>query len=275
MIMEGIMTTEELAYRIRRHAIEMTHTAHASHIGSVLSVADIVAVLYGKVMNIFPNDPKNENRDRFVLSKGHAGIAIYSVLAEMGYFPVKELDTYYQNGSKLSGHVSHKGVPGVEFSTGSLGHGVCVACGMALAAKLDKKGHHVYAIIGDGENEEGSVWEMSLFASHHKLDNFTVIVDHNKGQAMGTCEDVIGLNNLAKKWEIFGFEVLECDGHNHAELLKALTTKSTDKPICIIAHTIKGKGISFMENNLLWHYRDPQGEFYEKAIKELEKSRNA
>lgn len=269
------MTTEELAYRIRRHAIEMTHAAHASHIGSVLSVADIVAVLYGNVMKIFPNDPQNDGRDRFVLSKGHAGIAIYSVLAEMGFFPVEELDTYYQNGSKLSGHVSNKGVPGVEFSTGSLGHGVCVACGMALAAKLDKKQHHVYAIIGDGENEEGSVWEMSLFASHHKLDNFTVIVDHNMGQAMGTCEEVIGLNNLAKKWEIFGFKVLECDGHNHNELLQVLTVKSFNKPICIIAHTIKGKGISFMENNLLWHYRDPQGEFYEKAIKELEKSRNA
>jgi len=269
------MTTVELAYKIRRHAIEMTHASHASHIGSALSVADIIAVLYGKVMKFFPDDPKNDKRDRLILSKGHSGIAIYSALAEAGFFPIQELNRYYENGSNLSGHVSHKGVPGVELSTGSLGHGVCVACGMALAAKLDKKQHHIYAIMGDGENEEGSVWEMSLFASHNKLDNFTVIVDHNNGQAMGTCQEALGFTNLAAKWRDFGFETVECNGHSHAALEKALLTHISEKPVCVIAHTIKGKGVSFMEDNLLWHYRDPQGEFYERALKELEVGWNA
>ena len=273
--MEEIMTTEELAYRIRRHAVEMTHASHASHIASVLSVADIVAVLYGKVMKIYPDDPKNDNRDRFILSKGHAGIAVYSVLAEMGYFPTDDLKNYYQNGSNLSGHISHKNVPGAEVSTGALGHGVCMAAGMAMAAKLDNKSYHVYSVVGDGECEEGSVWEMALFASHNKLSNFTVIVDHNKYQAMGPCKEVLGLSDLAKKWEAFGFKVLECDGNNHSELLRAFSEKSDGRPICIVANTVKGKGISFMENNLIWHYRDPQGEDYDNAVKELEKEKNA
>ena len=269
------MTTKELAYRIRRHSIEMVHASHASHIASALSIADILAVLYGKVMKIFPEDPKNDERDRLILSKGHAGVAIYSALAETGFFPVKELDTYYQNGSKLSGHISHKGVPGAEISTGSLGHGVCVACGMALAAKLDGKQHHVYTIIGDGENEEGSVWEMALFAAKNRLDNFTVIVDHNKIQAMGTCQEVIGLSGLAAKWRDFGFETVECDGHNHEELERAFLLRKPNVPVCVIAHTIKGKGVSFMENNLLWHYRDPQDDAYTNAIRELEEEHHA
>lgn len=269
------MTTEELAYRIRSHAVDMTHATHASHIASALSIADIVAVLYGSILNVYADNPDNKNRDRFVLSKGHAGIAVYSALAETGFFPVSDLDKYYQDGSNLSGHISHKNVPGVEISTGSLGHGVCIACGMAMAAKLDKKTHHIYALVGDGECEEGSVWEMALFASHHHLSNLTVIVDHNKYQAMGTCEKVLGFKELANKWEAFGFQVLECDGHNHDELEEILKTVSSEKPVCIIANTIKGKGVSFMENNLLWHYRDPQGEFYENAKKELEESRHA
>lgn len=269
------MTTRELAYRIRRHSIEMTHASHASHIASALSVADILAVLYGKVMRTFPQDPKNDERDRMVLSKGHAGVAIYSALAETGFFPVQELDTYYQNGSRLSGHISHQGVPGVEVSTGSLGHGVCVACGMALAAKLDGKQHHIYTVIGDGENEEGAVWEMALFAVKCRLDNFTVIVDNNAMQAMGTCEEVIKFSNLAEKWKDFGFETLECDGHDHEALEKALRLRRPNTPVCIVAHTIKGKGVSFMENNLLWHYRDPQGDAFTDAIRELEESRYA
>lgn len=263
------MDSVQLALEIRRHAIEMTHASHASHIAAVLSVTDIVAVLYSDILNINPRNPEDDCRDRLILSKGHAGVAVYSALAEKGFFPVEVLDTYYQNGSLLSGHVSHKGVAGVEVSTGSLGHGIGMAVGMALAARLDNKRHQVYVIAGDGECEEGEVWEAALFAAHHRLDNLTLIVDHNKMQAMGNCEEQLGLKELPKKWADFGFNTLECDGHNHDELRKALKEKKKDAPTCIVAHTVKGKGVSFMENELLWHYRDPQGEYYEKARKEL------
>lgn len=266
------MTTEDLAHRIRIHAVNMTHASHASHIASILSIADIIAVLYGAVMRIFPQDPDNDLRDRFVLSKGHAGAAVYAALAEVGYFSIDELAHYYEDGSIFSGHVSHKGVPGVEISTGSLGHGACVACGMALAAKLNEKEHHIYTVIGDGECEEGSIWEMALFASHHQLNNFTVIVDKNDFQALGTCQEVLGLTNLSEKWRNFGFLINDIDGHDHHQLKEALQYRSPSQPVCVIAHTTKGKGVSFMENNLLWHYRDPQGEFYERAMHELEES---
>lgn len=263
------MDSEQMALEIRRHAIEMTHASHASHIGAILSVTDIVAVLYNDILNIDTSKPEDDKRDRVVLSKGHAGVSVYSALAEKGFFNKSILNTYYQDGSILSGHISHKGVAGVEISTGSLGHGIGIAVGMALAAKIDKKGHHVYVIVGDGECEEGSVWEAALFAVHHGLDNLTVIVDNNKMQAMGTCEEQLGWKDVHKKWEAFGFHTIKCDGHNHDELKEALSTRKIEKPVCIVADTIKGKGISFMENNLLWHYRDPQGEFYEKAQKEL------
>ena len=267
------MTSKELAWKIRRDAIEMTHVSNGSHIGSVLSIADIVGVLYSGFLNVNKNDAKNEERDRFILSKGHAGAAVYSALAETGFFPVEELNSHYADGSKLSGHVSHKGVPGVEFSTGSLGHGICVAVGMAMAAKLDKEKHKIITIIGDGECDEGSVWEAALFAHHYRLKNLTVIVDHNKMQSLGKCEDTIELLSLADKWKSFGWKVIEIDGHNHSEIKAALNEENLEKPKCVIAHTIKGKGISFMENNILWHYRAPQGEFYIKAVKELEEAR--
>ena len=199
-------------------------------------------------------------------------MAIYAALALLNFFSLEELMTYYQDGSKLSGHVSHKGVPGVEVSTGSLGHGIGIAVGMALAAKLDDKKHRIFVIIGDGENEEGSVWEAAQFAAFHKLDNLTVIVDYNKMQAMGCCDEQIYVGNLAEKWKQFGFEVVECDGHSHKELKISLLKNSIEKPLCILAHTVKGKGVSFMENTLLWHYRDPQGEWYEQAVKELEEN---
>lgn len=263
------MNTEDLANRIRNHVVDMTHTSHASHVASAMSIADIIAVLYGSVLHYSAGTPRDLGRDRFVLSKGHAGTALYAALAEEGFFPLRELEDYYQNGSKLSGHISHKGVPGVEVSTGSLGHGVCIACGMAMAAKLDHALHHIYALVGDGECEEGAVWEMALFASHNRLANFTVIVDNNRYQAMGTCENVIGMDGLAQKWGAFGFHVVECDGHDHEALKKAFGTRCDAKPVCVVAHTVKGKGVSFMENNLLWHYRDPQGEFYEQAKAEL------
>lgn len=259
-----------LANRIRQDAIRMAHRTHASHIGAVMSVADIVAVLYSGVAKVFPSDPKNVDRDRIVLSKGHAGMAIYAALAETGFFPRSELNQYYADGSVYSGHVSHKGIPGVEFSTGSLGQGVCVACGMALSGKMHGGGYHVYAIIGDGESEEGSVWEMALFAAHRELSNFTVVIDHNKMQAMGFCDKEAGLTDLAAKWKSFGWRVVDVpDGNDHAQLLAAFGAREGGKPTVVIANTIKGKGVSFMENNILWHYRDPQGEFYESAIREL------
>lgn len=266
------MKSEQLAWLIRRHGIEMTHISHGSHIGSVLSVADIVAVLYNDVANVTPKNLNDENRDRVVLSKGHAGAAIYAALAEKGFFPTEELKTHYADGSRLSGHVSHKGIPGVEISTGSLGHGVCMACGIALNAKLDKKDYFTYAIVGDGECDEGSIWEMALFANHFNLNQFVVIVDHNKMQSLDFCENTLSLSPFANKWEAFGWNVLDIDGHNHDELRKAFSDakKSVDKPTVIIANTIKGKGVSFMENDILWHYRFPHdGEEYDDALAEL------
>lgn len=259
-----------LANRIRQDAVRMAHRSHASHIGGVMSVADIVAVLYSGIARVFPDDPKCPERDRIVLSKGHNGMAIYAALGECGFFPLGELNKYYSDGSAYSGHVSHKGVPGVEISTGSLGQGVGVACGMALSGKMHGQGFHVYAIIGDGENEEGSVWETALFAAHQKLDNFTVVVDHNRMQAMGFCDEQAGLCRLPERWAAFGWHVVDVkDGNDHAQLIDAFASRSTDRPTVIIANTIKGKGVSYMENDLLWHYRDPQGEFFTKAIKEL------
>lgn len=267
------MTSEELAWRIRRHAIEMTHVSHGSHIGAVLSVADIVAVLYNDVMLTDPQQPACDQRDRFILSKGHAGAAVYAALAEKGFFPVEELATHYADGSRMSGHVSHKNMPGVEFSTGSLGHGICAGAGMAMAARLDQKQHRVFVVVGDGECDEGSVWEAALFANHFRLSDFVVIVDHNKLQSLDLCENTMELIDLAAKWKAFGWNVREVDGHDHAALRTALTLKNEDKPLCVIAHTVKGKGISFMEGQVLWHYRDPQGEFYEQAVRELEEAR--
>ena len=266
------MNSEQLAWLIRRHGVEMTHISHGSHIGAILSVADIVAVLYNDVANISPENLKDENRDRIILSKGHAGAAIYAALAEKGFFDREELKTHYADGSRLSGHVSHKGVPGVEFSTGSLGHGACVAAGMALNAKLDKKPYYTYAIVGDGECDEGSIWEMALFANQFKLNQFVVIVDHNKMQSLDFCENTLSLAPFAEKWKAFGWNVLDIDGHNHDELRTAFAKakESTDKPTVIIANTVKGKGISFMEFDILWHYRFPhEGEEYDGALKEL------
>lgn len=268
------MNSEELALRIRLHGLEMTHLSHSSHIAAVLSIADIIAVLYNEIMTIFPNNPKNDSRDRFVLSKGHAGAAVYAALAETGFFDVDELKTHSSDGSNLSGHVSHINVPGVELSTGSLGHGISVAAGMAMAAKLDNKKHRIFVLLGDGECNEGSVWEAALFANHFRLSNLTVIIDHNNMQGLGFCEDTLELINLANKWSAFGWSVAEVNGHNHAEMIEVFNRPVSDKPTCIVANTVKGKGVSFMENNILWHYRDPQGEFYEKALAELEATRH-
>jgi len=264
----------ELAYRIRKHCVEMTGRANASHIGSSLSMADLLAVLYGKVLRYDPQQPHWEGRDRFILSKGHGCAALYAVLAECGYFPVSDLGTFYQNGSPFAGHTMHN-IPGVELSAGSLGHGLPVATGIALAAKRDGKSHRVFCILSDGECDEGSVWEPALFAPQHKLDNLVVMVDYNKIQSLGRVEDVINLEPLAEKWRAFGWGAREINGHDLAAIEKALleTPFVPGKPSCIVAHTVKGKGVSYMEDKLLWHYRAPRGQDFEVAMAELERNR--
>lgn len=267
------MKSDVLAWLIRRHGIEMTHISGGSHIGAVLSVADILAVLYADIMKYNPENPKEDGRDRCILGKGHAGAAIYAALAESGFFPVEELKTHYADGSRLSGHVSHR-VPGVELSTGSLGHALGVASGMALAAKKDGKTHRIFAVLGDGECDEGSVWEAALFANHYKLGNLIAIVDHNHMQSLDFCEKTIELEDFATKWKAFGWNVIELDGHDHVALREALSNKEAEKPTVIIANTVKGKGVSFMENNILWHYRFPHdGWEYDCAVTELFKNK--
>ena len=265
------MNTEQLAKKVRLDVLEMIHNSHASHIASAYSVCDVLCVLYNEIMKWDAKNPLDPNRDRLVLSKGHAGSALYALLSELGFFDKNELKTYYQNGSKLSGHISHKGVPGIELSTGSLGHGVCVASGMALALKRNSSASHVYAIIGDGEMNEGSFWETALFAEQYKLNNLTVIVDYNKMQAMGNTADVLNTGDISEKMKLFGWNVITVDGHNYKELSSSFLTKfNNDKPTFIVANTVKGKGVSFMENCLKWHYSDPQGDYYLQAKKELE-----
>ena len=259
----------ELARRIRVHAVRMTMRGRSSHVGSILSMADIMAVLYGRVLRVDPRAPKHPERDRFILSKGHAGAGVYAALAERGFFPRERLQTHCQDGSTLSGHVSHKEVPGVELSTGSLGHGLSVAAGMALAGKLDGADYRVFTVLSDGECDEGSVWEAAMFAAHHQLSNLVVIVDYNKLQSLATVEDTLRLEPFADKWRAFGWTVQEVDGHDHAALQAALQPGNVTGPTCIIAHTIKGKGVSFMENAVLWHYRSPQDDEYEAALEEL------
>ena len=263
-----------LAWLIRRSGLEMTHLSRGSHIGSVLSVAEIIAVLYTSVLKVDPTDPKMPDRDRLILSKGHAGSAVYTALAETGFFPVEQLKTHYANGSHLSGHVSHKGVPGVEVSTGALGHGLGIGVGMAMGAKMDKANWRNYEGLGDGECDEGSVWESVLQAAQYGLDRLIAVVDYNHMQSLTTVEKTLKLEPFEQKWRDFGWNAESVNGHD-TEALKAAFARAKDnagsgKPYVILAHTVKGKGISFMENNILWHYRTPQGEEYEAALKELE-----
>ena len=266
------MTSEQLAWKIRRHGVEMTHLSGGSHLGAILSVADIMAVLYTDVLRVDPKNPDDENRDRFILSKGHAGAAVYAALAESGFFDVAELVTHYQNGSRLSGHVSHY-VPGVDLSTGSLGHGLSVGVGMAYAGLKSNKDYNVYVVLGDGECDEGSVWEAALFANHFGVKNITAIVDHNKMQSMDFCDKTLDLGDLEAKWESFGWNVVSIDGNNHDEIKSAFAKQfDNNKPKVIIANTVKGYGIPFMENDILWHYRFPHdGWEYDLAVNELHK----
>jgi transketolase len=269
--LSNVAQFSELARRIRYHTLMMIHRAKSSHIGTNYSAVELLAVLYGKTLRVDPFQLDWSDRDRFILSKGHGCAALYAVLAERGFFPLNWLDTFYQNGSCLAGHITHTNVPGVEVSTGSLGHGLSIATGMALAAKRDGKPYRVFALLSDGECDEGSTWEAILFASHHQLANLIAIVDYNKIQSLGRVEEVINLEPLVDKWRGFGWGVREIDGHNISEIDDALTNVPLDvrRPSCVIAHTIKGKGVSFMEDKLLWHYRSPQGEEFEAALAEL------
>ena len=270
------MTSEQLAWLIRRHGVEMTHLSRGSHISAVMSVTDIVAVLYADILRFDPHQPDWEKRDRFILSKGHAGAAIYAALAECGFFPTEELKTHYANGGRLSGHVSSV-LPGVELSTGSLGHGLSVGVGMAYAAKKSgKNDFRVFVVLGDGECDEGAVWEAALFANHFRLNNLTAVIDHNGMQSLDFTENTLELGNLSEKWRAFGWRVIEADGHDHQSLrdafARAESSRSAEphKPAVILARTVKGKGVSFMENDVLWHYRFPHdGWEYDMAVTQL------
>ena len=263
--------TRRLASRIRTHALRMTSAGGGSHIGAIFSCADILAVLYGGMLNVDPGAPDSSDRDRFVLSKGHAGGGLYAALAERGFFPIEKLMTHYQDGSDLSGHVSHK-LPGVDVSTGSLGHGLSIAAGMAYAGVLKAARHRVFCLLSDGECDEGSTWEAVLFGAHHGLSNLVAIVDYNRIQGIAPVSEVIELEPFADKWTAFGWAVQEIDGHDHEALHGALAAVPfvAGKPSCLIAHTTKGKGVSFMENTVLWHYRIPRGAEFDAALAELE-----
>lgn len=261
-----------LARDMRIQALQMVHRARASHIGSALSICDIVAVLYGQVLNVRPAQPKAAGRDRFILSKGHACTAIYAALAHTGFIPDEALLTYGQDNSDLMNHISHK-VPGVEFSTGSLGHGLPFGVGKALAAKKLAKDWRTFVLMSDGEQDEGSNWEAYMFAAHHKLDNLVAIIDYNKLQSLTTVDHTLRIEPLADKLTAFGWAVKEVDGHDHDALFAALNAVpwSPGKPSVLIAHTIKGKGVSFMENLVEWHYRSPNDEQLTQALAEIDK----
>jgi len=269
--LKTIKELENISKNIRMGIIEEVYSAKSGHPGGALSIADILTVLYFNEMNINPNEPNSKSRDRLVLSKGHSAPALYSTLAERGYFNKEDLKTFRKLGSNLQGHPDMNNIPGVDMTTGSLGQGLSSANGMAMSSKIDKEGFKVYCILGDGELEEGQIWEAAMTASHYKLDNLCVIVDNNNLQIDGEIENVMSPYPIDKKFEAFGFNVLKVDGHNIEELIKAFKTfKNTKgKPTAIIANTIKGKGISFMENNVAWHGKAPNDEQYSQAIKEL------
>ncbi|KEQ54360.1 transketolase [Sphingobium chlorophenolicum] len=259
-----------LAQRIREQALRMVTRAKASHVGSALSIADIMAVLYGRALRVDPDAPRHPERDRFILSKGHACVAVYAALAETRFIERASLETYGVNGSILMAHISHK-VPGAEFSTGALGHGLPFGTGKALAGKRREASWRTVVLTSDGEWGEGSNWEAALFAAHHNLDNLICILDYNKLQSLKTVDETLRLEPLHSKFEAFGWAVREVDGHDHGALADALEGAPWEagKPMMLIAHTIKGKGVSFMENKVEWHYRNPTPELLEVALAEI------
>ena len=264
--------TQIHAYKARKHALEGIFNASSGHPGGSLSIADILAVLYFEKMNIDPKNPKDANRDRFVLSKGHCAPALYGILAERGFFPTEDCKTLRSIDSYLQGHPDMKNTPGVDMSTGSLGQGISAANGMALAAKLDKKDYRVYTILGDGELEEGQVWEAAMFAAHYKLDNLTAFIDNNNLQIDGNIKDVMNSHPIDEKFRAFNWHVITIDAHNYDEIRNAIEEAKSvkDKPTAIIAKSVKGKGVSFMENQASWHGNAPNKEQFEQAMKELD-----
>ena len=271
--MRNVETLKKIAKDLRKKALMMIHEANSGHPGGSLSAADFVAALYFHEMNIDPKNPKWEDRDRFVLSKGHVCPILYAALATKGYFPEEELHSLRQEGSILQGHPDMKKCPGIDISTGSLGQGLACAVGMAIAGKNDEKDYRVFAMVGDGECQEGEIWEAAQTAHKYQLDNLIVFVDNNNLQIDGSTDEVMPNLSLGKKFEAFGFDVYEIDGHNMEQIVRTLETihlKKDKKPKCIYAHTIKGKGVSYMENQCGWHGVAPNKEQYEAAIKELE-----
>lgn len=267
--MKKLMKWREMAARLRMDVIEMSHRAKTAHLASSLSCIDILTVLYSSILKkINPKDSNYDERDRFILSKGHAATALYATLAFFDIIDRGELLGYGQRGSTLEEHPSPK-LTGVEAATGSLGHGLPVGSGMALAAKISSKTYNVYVLMSDGECNEGSVWEAAMFASQHKLDNLIAIVDFNKWQATGRSRDILRIEPLVDKWESFGWDVLRVDGHSHQQLFEALNKNSVNQPRMIIADTIKGKGVSFMEDDNNWHYRSPDASEVSAAKEEL------
>lgn len=261
---------ELIAKDIRRKIYQIAHFAGGGHMGAAFSVADIISVLYfGDVLKYDIKNPKWEDRDKFVLSKGHAGYALYAVLSKAGFFSEEELKHVAQVGSRFGEHPKMYDIPGVEASTGALGHGLSFGIGIAYANKIDKKKSHVYVVLGDGECQEGSIWEGALSAPTLELDNLTVIVDHNKIQAMDELENIVRMKPFAEKWKAFGWNVVEVDGHNYTEIREALLTRELNKPTLVVAHTVKGKGVSFMENVPIWHYRMPNEEELMVLMEEL------
>lgn len=274
------MTNTELAkiaVEVRKGIIEGTHSAKSGHPGGSLSAAEIFTYLYFEEMNVDPSDPKNPDRDRFVLSKGHVAPGFYATLAQRGYFPVDELKNLRHVGAMLQGHPDMKHIPGVDMSSGSLGQGFSAAVGMALAGKLDQKDYRVYALAGDGEIQEGQIWEAAMFAGHRKLDNLVLFVDNNNLQIDGTVEEVCSPYPIDKKFEAFNFHVINIDGNDFEQIAAACreARETKGQPTAIIAKTVKGKGISFMENQVSWHGKGPNDEEYAQAMAELEKAGEA
>jgi transketolase len=271
-----IPTLEATARRVRGHVVAMSHRAGAAHLGSALSCVDILVAAYFGAMRIDASQPDDPNRDRLILSKGHAASALYATLAERGFFPLKWLESYGAHGSRLAEQPAPRCAPGIEAATGSLGHGLPLGLGIALAGRIHKRDYRVLVVVSDGECNEGSMWEAAMFAPAQKLAHLTVIVDYNRWQATGRSDEIMALDPLARKWESFGWRALEVDGHDIGALANAMNAtplpESDDfgKPLAIIAHTTKGKGVSFMEDDNNWHYRAPNAQELEQARQELE-----
>jgi len=263
------MNTQDISSRARRSIVQMVHRANSSHVGSSLSVVDILSVIYGAVARVSSENLDDPERDLVIVSKGHAAAATYAVLAEVGILPAAWLETYSADGAVLGGHVTSHGVPGVELSTGSLGHGLPFGLGAAIAAARTGSDRRTFVVMSDGECDEGTTWESALLAAHHNLDNLVVVIDRNGIQSLGSTEDTVQLEPFAEKWRAFRWDVHEVDGHDHHALRRAFDSPPTGAPRVIIAATVKGKGVSYMENTVLWHYRSPNAEQLDQALKEL------